>query len=409
MVLAVSPPAGATASKISRPATGIYLGAFVDPDNHWDGVVRQEGEVRTFEQHIGRKLDLDHHYYGWSGSSQMFPAAFDRWDVQGGRIPLISWEGTNLDSINSGSQDASIRARAAAVKKFGHRVFISWGYEMNGNWNPWDGYHNNSPGRTDGPAKFVAAWRRIHNIFQRAGATNVTWVWTPNDRDIPSTSWNHWTNYYPGDAYVDWVGVDGYNWGTAQSWSQWTPFGNLFTGVYGTYASRKPIMVVETASAEQGGSKAQWIRGMWKALVYQYPDIKAVVWMETGPTWKVETSASALSAFWNMATSPYFTQRKDTTAPYVSHSSVGVSSSSMDLRFRLSEPARVLITITNQAGLVVRRLVGGRALTPGPHEVRWNLRNSAGGRVRAGLYRWRIRATDPSSNVRTTSSSVRVP
>src|SRR5438552_11165050 len=78
----VSAGPAAASSKISPPTTGIYLGAFVDPNQRWDGVLKQEGEIQGFEHRIGRKLAIDHHYYGWSGSSQMFPAAMDRWDVQ---------------------------------------------------------------------------------------------------------------------------------------------------------------------------------------------------------------------------------------------------------------------------------------------------------------------------------------
>src|SRR5262245_44760314 len=206
-VVACLQDTASASSKIDPPGIGAYLGAFVDPNARWDGVREQEGEVSHLEQLIGRKLAIDHHYYGWSGSSQMFPAAIDRWDVAHGRIPLISWEGTDLNRIVSGSQDSVIRARARRAKQFGHRIFISWGYEMNGDWNEWSGINANSPGTTNGPAKFVSAWRRIHRIFDKVGANNVTWVWTPNDRDVPSSSWNHWTQYYPGDAYVDWVGV----------------------------------------------------------------------------------------------------------------------------------------------------------------------------------------------------------
>ena len=120
MVLILSAPVLQTAdaslpTKIQPPARGIYLGAFVDPDANWSGVLKQEAEVTTFEKHIGRHLDIDHHFYGWTGSSQMFPAAFDHWDARHGRIPLISWSGTKLDAILSGAYDSSIRARARAV------------------------------------------------------------------------------------------------------------------------------------------------------------------------------------------------------------------------------------------------------------------------------------------------------
>ena len=399
----------AASQKIPPPTIGTYLGAFVDPNARWDGVTKQQGEVRRLERIVGRKLRIDHHYYGWSGSSQMFPAAIDRWDVAHGRIPLISWEGTDLNSINSGSQDSVIKARARRVKSFGHRVFISWGYEMNGDWNSWSGIRNNSPGRTDGPAKFVSAWRRIHKIFTKVGATNATWVWTPNDRDVPSAAWNHWTRYYPGDDYVDWVGVDGYNWGTLKSWSTWTPFSSLFRGIYRDYSRRKPIMVHETGSAEHGGDKGKWISGMWTTLVYRYPAIKAIVWMDCGPDWKIETSGSSVASFKRMANSPFFRQRRDTTAPYVRDlSAPGYRvTSPIALGYRLSEPARVRVIIKSLAGNVVR-IMGGAPVSPGSHSFTWNLKNGSGHRVPAGEYHWTVQATDASRNGRRVTETVAV-
>jgi len=399
----------AAGEKIQPPAIGTYLGSFVDPNARWDGVTRQESEVRHFEQLIGRKLRIDHHYYGWSGDSQMFPAAIDRWDVANGRIPLISWQGTDLNSIISGSQDSVIKSRARRVKSFGHPVFISWGYEMNGDWNSWSGIKNNSPGTTNGPAKYVAAWRRIQKIFDKVGAKNATWVWTPNDRDVPSAAWNHWTNYYPGDDYVDWVGVDGYNWGRLESWSTWTPFESLYRGVYRDYAGRKPIMVVETGSVEQGGDKGAWIAGMWKTLVYRYPAIKAIIWMERGPHWMVETSSSAVDSFRRMVNSPFFIQHRDTTAPYVSDlSAPGFRvTSPVKLSYRLSEPARVRIFFTNQSGKTVR-ILGGAPAAPGARSFTWDLKNGSGQRVPRGDYEWTVQAVDTSHNVRRVTESIAV-
>src|SRR5207244_523314 len=116
----------------------------------------------------------------------------------------------------------------------------------------------------------------------------------------------------------------------------WTPFGKLFDGVYHTYAGRKPIMVGETASVERGGSKAQWIRGMWTSLVYHYPKIRAIVWTERGSSWKVETSSGATTAFRHMAQSPFFTQHRDTEAPPLTNLRVTVPShGSVRLKFSL--------------------------------------------------------------------------
>jgi beta-mannanase len=407
--MAAADVAAAAGGKVHPPRRGTYLGAFVDPDAQWSGTTQQKDEITRFERRIKRRLDVDMHFYAWSGPGQQFPSAMDAFDSAHGRIPYIAWGGTKLSAINSGSQDEWIRRRANAVKSFGHPVLIRWAAEMNGNWSVYDGTHSNSPGTHDGPSKYIRAWRRIHRIFHNVGATNATWVWCPNDRDIPSEGWNHWTKYYPGDAYVDWVGVDGYNWGTTKSWSSWMSFASLYRGIYRDYASRKPIIVSETASAEQGGSKANWIRRMWATLVFRMPRIKAVVWQERGPIWRIETTQASADAFRQMAISAFFRQRVDSTAPALWD--LGAAPLKMTtkthLGFRLGEPARTTIRIRNANHYVIRTIrLGG--IAPGYHNVAWRGRNQKGNRVPDGVYRWAVRATDASGNVRGNSALVTV-
>ena len=115
-----------------------------------------------------------------------------------------------------------ITARAQAVKTFGQKFFLRWGHEMNGNWYPWDGANNGA--NLAATTTFISAYRHIHDLFVAAGATNALWVFCPNVDSVPGDSWNQWQNYYPGDAYVDWMGFDGYNWGTVQTTSTWQTF-----------------------------------------------------------------------------------------------------------------------------------------------------------------------------------------
>jgi hypothetical protein len=287
---------------------GAMLGAYVDDTGRWVDDATAEAGVTRLESKLGRTLDIDQHYYAWT---DRFPTGLERWDVQGDRIPLVSWSGTRLSDILSGRYDAMIRERARDVRALGAPVFLRWAWEMNGNWSAHDGTHNNPAGTTDGPKLYVAAWRHIHDIFDAEGATNTLWVWSPNASDVPAAGWNHWSRYYPGDAYVDWVGIDGYNWGKTQPWSTWTSFESLVAPVYKDYARRKPIMVAETGSTELGGDKASWFDSVRRSLKLRFPAVGALVYFDQDKetNWSVTSSPAALRSFRALADDPYFAPR----------------------------------------------------------------------------------------------------
>ena len=178
---------------------------------------------------------------------------------------------------------------------------------MNGNWYPWDGANNGADSAAT--TTFIAAYRHIHDLFVAAGATNALWVFCPNVDSVPNESWNQWQNYYPGDAYVDWMGFDGYNWGTVQTTSTWQSFPTIAGQIYsGLAAKGKPIMIPETASAELGGDKAAWIAGILPSLKTTFPGVKALVWfqMNKETDWRIDSSPASEAAFVTMAKDPYF-------------------------------------------------------------------------------------------------------
>ncbi len=220
------------------------------------------------------------------GAIPFFSWATDSLPVSGDQTPY------RLSSIIAGSQDAYITAWATAARNWGHPFFLRFNWEMNGNWFPWvEGRNGNTAGES------VAAWRHVHDIFTRVGATNVTWVWCPNID--PGNVFTSLSSLYPGDAYVDWTALDGYNWNTP-----WTSFTDLFKSTYDqittTIAPDKPLIVGETASTEAGGSKAQWITDMFQALPTRFPKIRGLLWfdkIDEGMDWPIETSVGATAAF----------------------------------------------------------------------------------------------------------------
>jgi beta-mannanase len=209
-----------------------------------------------------------------------------------------------IDDIINGGHDTMITTRATGAKNVGRKFFLRWGHEMNGNWSNYDGFHNGA--NAAATAKYVAAWRHIHDIFVSVGATNVLWVFCPNAGSVPNDPWNQWINYYPGDNYVDWMSLDGYNWGSAGVWQS---FSSVMSGIYAGLASKnKPIMIAETSSSETGGDKSAWIAGVVPSLKGSFPAIKALVWFDVSgsPDWRFDSSPAALAASIAMARDAYF-------------------------------------------------------------------------------------------------------
>jgi beta-mannanase len=221
-----------------------------------------------------------------------------------GAVTLLTWEpwawggGTDqpaytLDNIAAGNFDARLSEWGRSLAAWGHPVMLRFGHEMNGNWYPWSEQVNGN-----GSGDYVAAWRHVHGVVTAAGATNVTWVWNPN---VPYWGSIPLAGLYPGNAYVDAVALDGYNWGTSASWSSWTAPSQLFgdgLAQLRALAPGKPILIAETASAEQGGSKADWITALFSYLNAQ-PDVTAVTWFHYNKEtdWRINSSPAAADAF----------------------------------------------------------------------------------------------------------------
>ena len=244
-------------------------------------------------QQLGRSYDIVHIFCAWNEH-------FERPSSIGDSTLMISWTGVKYDQINNGSNDSVIAAAARNLARQGKPTLLRWGWEMNGNWFEWDGTHNGQ-----NTAAFIKAWKRMHGIFRDEGAGNVAWNWSPNWNSGPNVSWNKMQRYYPGDAYVDWVGVSAYNFDGE------TPR-TLLNPIVNAYGGRKPIMLSETASIDHGGnSKANWI-GDLSAYVKATPQIGALCWFDTDTqsdsehNFRIDSTSASLAAFRTMARTARF-------------------------------------------------------------------------------------------------------
>ncbi|WP_434994796.1 glycoside hydrolase family 26 protein [Arthrobacter sp. Ld5] len=221
-----------------------------------------------------------------------------------GAETLLTWEpwtwggGTeqpaySLDRIAAGEFDAYLREWGTALGRWGQPVYLRFAHEMNGDWYPWAvGVNGNTA------ADYVAAYRHVHDVVASTGATNISWVWNPN---VPYWGSTPLDQLYPGGGYVDVAALDGYNWGTSQSWSSWQEPEALFgEGIAQLrhLAPGTPIMIGETASSELGGSKPQWISALF-GYVSAQPDVVALVWFHIAKEtdWRIDSSAASADAF----------------------------------------------------------------------------------------------------------------
>ncbi len=199
-----------------------------------------------------------------------------------GKIVELTLQTTATDGSNmvydilNGQYDNYLRAYAQDVAQFGHPVLFRPFNEMNGDWCVYSAYHTSRD-----PEIFKELYKYVYDIFAEAGADNVIWVWNPNEKSFPDFKWNNEIMYYPGDKYVDVVGLTGYNTGTYYKDETWRSFREIYDPLYqkATALYDKPLMITEFASSSVGASKEQWVKDMFKDIT-NYPEIKVAIWWD---------------------------------------------------------------------------------------------------------------------------------
>ncbi len=184
-------------------------------------------DVLSYEQTVGKRVAWVFFSDNWYRGMK-FPRATAEWIRRGGATPYLRLmpreeEETapnrfTIEKILAGNFDLGLRVWARGARDFATPLIVEFGTECNGKWFPWNGlYHGagdltgfGDPTKPDGPERFAAAYRHIVKLMRREGARNITWVFHINAIDNPEDAWNQFENYYPGDAYVDWIGVSAY-------------------------------------------------------------------------------------------------------------------------------------------------------------------------------------------------------
>ena len=255
-------------------------------------------------QTLGKHLDVLTVYDAFSWENPLPTALLDA-VTSAGCTPELTWEpwdpgagkhqaAYTAAQIAGGRYDIYVRGWAQQAAAYGRRFLLRFAHEMNGDWYPWS---VGAPGGS--PPDYVAAYRRVRGIFDDAGAKYVQWVWCPNV--IINGNTEAITQSYPGDQFVDIVGVDGYNFGDLPG-HQWTAPADLFANTLALVtklAPGKQVWINEVGCGDRGGDKVRWISDFIAWLVTT--DVRALIWFEvngTGgdPDWRLTSSAPTAAA-----------------------------------------------------------------------------------------------------------------
>ncbi|MBR6700406.1 MAG: endoglucanase [Firmicutes bacterium] len=188
-----------------------------------------------------------------------------------------SGKGNMLMYALDGMYDDFLNQYARIVANSEKPVLFRLCNEMNGDWCMYSAYHTSKDTQL-----YVEFYKYVYEIFRENGALeNTVWVWNPNERSFPYYDWNHALCYYPGDEYVDIIGMTGYNNGTYYSGEVWRSFESIYNSFYYQYCAwfSQPMMITEFACSSYGGDKEAWVREMFKKMP-QYSRIKAAVWWD---------------------------------------------------------------------------------------------------------------------------------
>lgn len=300
LILGVLGPLCACAAPLApfEPPTGCYIGAYIEKDPV------AKGDIAAFERLTGRKHASYFHYVGYG---QPFPFEWTARLRAAHAMPHIAWEPN--DGLAAVKDDEYLRGWAEACAHFADPILLRFASEMNDEWEVWSG----------DPDLFIRKWRMVYNVIHGV-APNVIMVWCPfftPKSTIPL--------YYPGDEYVDWVGINIYSVvnheGSLKKPATDTADEHL-AFVYSLYADRKPVAICEYAAThycEAAGKQTiefavQEMRKLYESLPIKYPRVRMINWFSVDTVgerlahndYSLTTDERVLQAYRSTVASPYF-------------------------------------------------------------------------------------------------------
>jgi hypothetical protein len=318
------------AIKVLPPNFGVYHAAFPDFGSTEDEV--SDEKIVSYERLVGKNIVWAYFSNNWYDELH-FPQEEVEEIISAGAIPFIRLmprvDFVNLDdptysleNIIEGDFDAELIRWAEEAKQVNSPLMVEFGTEVNGDWFPWSGEHNGGGGTKeaygnetlyDGPERFRDAFRHIVELFNEQNVENITWVFHISSYSDPDAEWNNYENYYPGDEYVDWIGVSIY--GAITDKETWTDFSDELNKIYPELtdiSKEKPLAILEFGVTEDhpNGNKGLWIKDALETILSgEYPRIKAIsYWHESWDSvdLRIDSSEESIAFYRNGISSQYF-------------------------------------------------------------------------------------------------------
>ena len=294
-----------------EPETGCYLGAYIDlaeeiTQNYNDMTGKTRKYPFEFEQKVGKPHAM---YFFYLGYGRPLPLDWIRYLTSQGKLVHIALEPNGgLDEVQ---ENDYLNQLADDLRLSGALVFMRFASEMNGTWV---NYHGDSK-------LYKEKWRLVYNVMKER-APNVAMVWCPYA--VPTATIEH---YYPGDDYVDWVGVNMYN---VSYLNQDPKFpathikpADLLSFVYNKYSSRKPIMICEYGTTHYSALENEFLQdfaitnlnSLYGNLKTDFPKVKAINYFNVNNmnlahrmnnNYSVTHDEKVLETYRNVISDPYF-------------------------------------------------------------------------------------------------------
>lgn len=181
--------------------------------------------------------------------------------------------------ILDGQYDYQMKEWARAIKNMEIPVLIRFSNEMNADWTTYSG-----PMLMSDPEAYIALYRKLYDTFKENGVNNTLWIFNPYNRQYPIYNWNEQLTYFPGNGYVQFMGLTGYNRGITTVEGGWSSFEDLYTPLseeYERYYSKFSWVIGEfgcSSGAGTGEDKAAWITEMFQKMSTIIPKVKIAIW-----------------------------------------------------------------------------------------------------------------------------------